>query len=252
MSRAIAAVVLSLAAVSAFAQYKDCNPPATQGQRHILVDDFRFSDEAGASTPMKQLRDELVDNIRGQIDAIQLMNVPSLKTTPCPGRFPQPGDFTRPRVESMDNRDVVMELWTEIRPSDPQHFDAEFNFVVVPAFRLNLAGVNTSCLFTVRYPLTANQRREQILVLLRSHPELAGYALIGAGLRAVENKDYDYAAAYLCRGAGELLRVPATTENQKLLNYVERAKSKVISDARANNNYNGTLRLAGAETKCVR
>ena len=194
--------------------------------------------------------DALLSNVKDQIEKLPLQNVPNLKAVPCPGRFPQLGDFTPARVESMDNRDVVMELWTEIRPADPQRSDAEFNFVVIPAFLRNLSGANTSAVFTVRYPLTSDPG--QVLALLRNHPELTAFALIGAGLRAIENKDYDYASAYLCRGLTDLQRVPMTPENQRLLNYVNTAKAKVVSDARHDGAYLGPLKLAGAETRCIR
>ncbi|HYU26092.1 MAG TPA: hypothetical protein VEO74_12870 [Thermoanaerobaculia bacterium] len=245
------AIALSFAAISAFAQFTPCSPPPTLGLRHIFVDDFRFPDEAGAPAKMKRVRDALLSNVKDQIEKLSLQNAPNLKAVHCTGRFPQLGDFTLPRLQSMNNRNVVMELWTEIRPSDPQHYDAEFNFVVVPAFLRNLGGANTSALFTVRYPLTSDPG--QVLALLRSHPELAAYALIGAGLRAVENKDYDDASAYLCRGLGELQRVmPKTVDDRKLLAYVDAAKARVVADAKADAGYTGVLKLAGADTRCTR
>jgi hypothetical protein len=249
--RAVAAIALFFAAVSASAQFTPCAPPPTLGLRHIFVDDFRFADEAGAPATMKRVRDALLVNIKNQIDSLPLQKVPNLKAVPCAGRFPSLGDFTPARLQSMDNRDIVLEMWTQIVPSATHRFDAEFNFVVVPAFLRNLEGVNISPLLTVRYPLASSP--DQTLALLRSHPELTAYALIGAGLRAVENKDYDFASAYLCRGLGELQRVAQKTpDDVKLLTYVDAAKRKIVADARADGAYGGALRLPGAETRCTR
>lgn len=249
--RAVAAIALSVAAVSARAQWTPCQPPSMQGVRHIFVDDFRFTDETGAPVSMKRVRDALLSNIKDQIDKLALQNAPNLRAVPCPGRFPQQGDFTPVRLQSLDNRNVVVELWTQIVPSDPSHYNAELNFVVIPAYLRNLQGASTSGLFTVRYPLTSSPA--QTLALLRSHPELSAYAFIGAGLRAIENKDYDYASAYLCRGLGDLQRVtPKSPDDQKLLAYADAAKRKVVADARADGAYSGVLKLAGADARCTR
>src|ERR1051326_8950857 len=155
--RAVAAIALFFAAVSASAQFTPCAPPPTLGLRHIFVDDFRFADEAGAPATMKRVRDALLVNIKNQIDSLPLQKVPHLKAVPC------------------------------------------------------------------------------------------------AGLRAVENKDYDFASAYLCRGLGELQRVAQKTpDDVKLLTYVDAAKRKIVADARADGAYGGALRLPGAETRCTR
>jgi hypothetical protein len=252
MIRAMA-VVLCLATLPVLAQYKDCRTAQLPATYHLLVDDFRFSDENSVPADMKLVREVLYGSVENQLEAMKLQNLPSLRTSRCTGRWPQASDFTKPRVESLNNRDVVMELWTEIRPSEENRFDAEFNVLLVPAMLLSLSGQNTPPLFRSAYPLTKNQRKEQLLALLRNHPELNAYALIGAGLRAVENRDYDVANAFLCRGMAELRQAPKTQDHDKLLKYVDAASAKVVADARRDTVYIGPLRLLAPNAKgCVK
>jgi hypothetical protein len=146
-----------------------------------------------------------------------------------------------------------MEVWTEIRPSEENRFDAELNVMLVPAMLLSLNGQNTPPLFRGAYPLTNDQRKEQLLALLRNHPELNAYALIGAGLRAVENRKYDIANAFLCRGMAELRQAPTTADHDKLLKYIDAADTKVVADARRDTSYVGPLRLLAPNAKgCVK
>jgi hypothetical protein len=255
MIRAVAAFAVCFAAVLPLAaQYKDCSPPQMQGSYYLFVDDFRFADETTASPDMKMLRDALHGSVKSQLESMKLQNLPTLRTTPCMGRFPQAGDFNPQRVSSLNNRDVVMELWTVIRPTEEQRVDAEFNVILMPAFLRNLRGERTPGLLGMTYTLTKKLRQEQLLVLLRNHPELTAYALIGAGLRAIDNKDYDYANSFLCRGLAELQHAEKTPDNKKLFDYVDAATAQVVADAKRDGGYLGPLRLLSPGTKagCAR
>ena len=248
MIRSFVTAVLALTVVtSAQAQWKDCTPPELKGTYHLFLDDVRYPDEASPSAEMKTLRNALVTSVKNQIEAMKLQNLSRIRPLDCPGRFPRAGDFTSSRMMWMNNRGVVMELWTTIRQAAAKQYDAEFNVVVIPAML-----AKTSGLFTIDYGLQGGQTTDKLLAVIRHHPELNAYALIGAGLRAVENKDYDYASAYLCRGLGELQQAPNNPDNATLRAFVDAATAKVIADAKRDRDYVGPLKFPGRGQGCPR
>ena len=256
MRPAIRIIVICLlaAATGAAQQMKDCNPQSGPAYT-IFLDEVRVVDQ-NATEAVSNLRNALYSSMRNHLDAIAIEreDEPSLGTVECSGRFPTPQQFERDRVEWLNDHKVVMEVWGDLRGVGQANYNADLNVSVIPARAVELTTSKPPSYFRIEQTIPSGATPERVLSLFREYRELSGYAFIAAGLRALSDgaDSYDYANAYLCRGASSL-RGTTNPKQQQLLRYVDKVSDDLVKRAQNDPRYTGTLKLlslANAKGRC--
>jgi len=219
-------------------QFMTCDAPSGTAY-FIFVDDIRPS-----STSLTKAEQRAIDTystgLANNLDDIATLTRSTVVRVDCTGRYPTLGDFKRASVEQLNDRNVVMELWGTVRETGNQ-LQAELVLTLVPA-RLEELSEQPPLqgFYRLKYELSTTF----LFDLFRRSPDLKGYALISAGMRAAKQHDYDQANYFFCNGEDALkesLKAKPSAEGRALLIYAQSVSSGLVDQARRE--HKGRLQL---------
>jgi len=222
---------------------------------NIFVDEVRPFDNSAPSNAEKQVRDALNMALSSSLVTLAASTGEQLRQNLCPGRYPMTSDFAKRGIlDPLDNGRVVLELWGTMQQSG-SHIQASFNLVVIPA-QLHYVAMHEPPrgLLEIRRDVDIGSAH-RLSPLLERNDEIKAYALIGAGLKALDLKDYLAANSYLCSGEQILTSLSKThpdPEAQTLLAYVHDLGNKVFQDAQSGSAANTPLKLLGTDKQALR
>jgi len=259
---------LVLWAAVADAQIAPCSGVQDPGAKILL-------DEIVASTPGAA---NLLQPLASRLDA-GLLQVQTelgidlnLKVLPCANRKPTgPADFTRPVVDQLNVRNVVMEVWgvtTEIRDAQGRPFqEASVGYVLVPVRLNELQTQRAPGAFVIPYRARASDPAADLLRLVDQSGRLAAYATLAAGTRALRAAqdaaagtrprtaaadDWAGARKRLCAAQAlfSSLKPPAAPSDMQLADYARSLAAQTIAGAKADQRYSGSLKLQPENLPC--
>jgi len=247
-----ASIVAFVASPAAAQRMTQCSP-VDSTVYNIFLDDIRPFDQGPAAGAEEKVRKALYLGVFNSLEILSQTTKANLKRTECTGRYPAQSDFTKEAVDPLDNRKVVLELWGTVRDAG-NNMQASLNFVVIPA-RLRYLALHQppAGILEIRRNIprsTANA----LFHLFERNNEIEAYAFIGAGLKALNEKDYDAANSYLCDGEAALtksLKFNPDPTAQELLTYVHELGDKIVQDAQ-NDPGKNRLKLLGPGQQSLR
>ena len=252
---ALAAVgVLALAEPSR-AQITPCGGIQEAGFKILLDDIF----EANSRTPTP-LMASLLGRLAANLEQLQVESGLALKVVRCEKRRPSdPSAFTRPLVEQLDARRVVLEIWGSTALATdasgaPIH-EVTVGYVLVPVrFDELTVGQPTGAFLSSRQAKSLTSL-DDLVSLVDQSGELAAYAAVTTGVKLLRSRDYDKARTQLCRASGLLAkaaRAAPTAREKSLIDYVDRLAAEVVVRARADAVYSGALKALPSDAGTCR
>jgi hypothetical protein len=218
---------------------KPCQPP--DAAYKIFFDPVRPFDTDSPPGGVKRLRGYLSTSLKRHLESLRVER-PELLPVPCALRAPESSDFDSNQVEWLNNRKVVMELWGTIDDAGKKKYDANVNVAVIPASVVTLAKSNPPVIFTLTQRVRESATPDELLDVFKEYRQVSAYALIGVGLRAKEEPNWDSAYDYLCKGKAELQPL-ARPQDQAFLQYVTVQVDQVVRGAQNDPKYVGTFKL---------
>lgn len=240
-------VVLSLAlamgaAGPAEAQLRPCSGVTEPGLK-ILLDDIARS--GGAPSPFVDL---LTARLEANLEQLRVEAGLTVKVLRCAKRLPgSPAAFTRPLVQDLNARQVVLEVWgttAEVEADGETYHEASIGYVLVPIRFHEFAAAQPPGAFVVPRRAKSLATPDDLVQLVDQAGALAAYAATGAGTRLARARQYDAARVQLCK-AQTLLGALDTTPggpNASLLDYVRRLAADTARAARDDAAYKGPLK----------
>ena len=241
----IAWLTILATAASAQAQITPCSGVQEAGFK-ILLDDI-FEASSHAPTPLMA---SLLGRLSANLEQLQVESGLPVKVVRCEKRRPSdPSAFTRPLVEQLDARRVILEVWgSTAQATDasgaPVH-EVTVGYVLVPVRFDELTAGQPPGAFLLSRQAKSVSSLSDLVALVDQSGELAAYAALTTGVKLMRSRDYDRARAQLCRAEGLLARAAGATpasRDRALLDYVQRLATAVIDRARADATYAGVLK----------
>ena len=249
---ATVAVIFSLLTVQpGEAQTIDCVESLSGGIYQIYLDELDYTKEGLQKDPQLQnLMQRLYFKLRTNAKGLTLSSTPvPLALAFCKGRKPKgEASFNKRMVESLDDRDVILELWGLLdgKQLDDQvsNRNASICFVLVPVLLDEYQNPFQPGLQFVTYPKAPDVASGELINLLEQSLELETFAAIGIGVNLLKNRKYDEAMKYICKA--RILLQPMVESGEKesrkaLMDYVEETARQIIVKARGDANYTGAL-----------
>ena len=266
---ALAVMTVLWSAIAADAQITPCSAVNDPGAK-ILLDEIVASTPGAANLlqPLASRLDAGLAQVQAEL-GIQL----NLKVFPCVNRKPTgPADFTRPVVDQLNVRNVVMEVWgvtTEVKDAQGRPFqEASVGYVLVPVRLNELQTQRPPGAFVIPYRARASDPAADLLRLVDQSGRLAAYATLAAGTRALRaaqdaaaarrprssNSEDDWAAARkrLCvaQALFTSLKPPPAASDMQLADYARSLAAQTITGAKADQRYSGSLKLQPENLPC--
>lgn len=195
-------VVLSLAlamgaAGPAEAQLRPCSGVTEPGLK-ILLDDIARS--GGAPSPFVDL---LTARLEANLEQLRVEAGLTVKVLRCAKRLPgSPAAFTRPLVQDLNARQVVLEVWgttAEVEADGETYHEASIGYVLVPIRFHEFAAAQPPGAFVVPRRAKSLATPDDLVQLVDQAGALAAYAATGAGTRLARARQYDAARVQLCK-----------------------------------------------------
>jgi hypothetical protein len=244
-----------LAAAPASAQLTPCSGIQEAGFK-VLLDDIV---EAASRAP-SPLMASLLGRLSANLEQLEVESGLTLKVVRCEKRRPtDPSAFTKPLVEQLDARRVILEVWGSTAPATdangaPVH-EVSVGYVLVPVrFEELTAGQPPGAFLLSRRAKTLTSL-DELVSLVDQSGELAAYAAVSTGVKLLRSRQYDEARAQLCRADGLLARATRPSpgpRDKALMDYVQRMAADVVSKARADSAYTGALKALPASASSCR
>ena len=208
----------------------------------ILLDDIRFN-LGPTDAQDRQLMDLLKFQLGNRLENRVGEPAARYKLIRCTGRIPQGESSFPPLIlQSLINRDVVLEVWGEVFPARAGKHRVFLNYVMFP-----LPASSVSPFLQRAYQPKVGSSADDIVDWLANLNELSAYAMAARAVRLLnlEGPDaFDNAKADLKTAAVSLRLAfgPTPTENQKqLLAFLSNRQCQILREARTNPKYQGPL-----------
>jgi hypothetical protein len=209
-------LVAGLVSRPAQADLGDCPGVAAAGYK-VLLDQIVGAAASSASAADVQLFRQLVG---------------------CDQRSPAGStDFTNARVDALDTRDVLLEIWgvtgADIDDAGHNVRTVRLDFALIPV----CAKVRPTCVpffpFLMQ-PTTLASPAAGVLELFRRADDVATYSLIGLGVKWQRAGDDSRALRYLCQADAALARGAPNDDRKALRGFVQRSVKAIVTKARTN------------------
>ncbi len=230
--------ILVLASVSLWAQsLPTCTKLSGPGFK-VVLDDVRLNGgEGSASTPQDEI---FMTRLNYMLDT--RFHDPRFSAIMMPvrcNRYPNKSLFDHGALETLNDNNVVLELWGDVLPYRPGTQQAFINYVLVPVRYVEF-GSSDRGIYTVPHSVPSGSGAEELLHLFTQGNELTAYALVSLGFKQLRNSQFDAAKKNLTEGQFQLTRVFGRTPDQDqrtLLSYVHERVCDTVRQARADPTY---------------
>jgi hypothetical protein len=231
-----------------------CKKIDESGAKVVLSMIGYSGDPAVASTTAKELNDAFYFGVGSSLRSIyNVTGAVKPDIAQCLSRQPalDRSDFTSDAIEALNEKDVLLEVWGDISTTtvdSKKMFEAVLCFMLIPVCKHTgeSEGVGSQ---TIRYSLESSEPPREFIKRLSSRTEVAVFYLLGSGVKALKNRDYDTAQNSLC--TAYLLIAQAEEQNrlgewmsdvQELKVYMISVVREIRTKARADTNYHGLLK----------
>jgi hypothetical protein len=231
-------LVTGLASRPAQADLGDCPGVAAAGYK-VLLDQIVGAAASSASPADVQLfRQRVRSAVDAKIKKLALDTDSAIQLVGCDQRSPAGStDFTNARVDALDTRDVLLEIWgvtgADIDDAGHNIRTVRLDFALIPV----CAKVSPTCVpffpFLMQ-PTTLASPAAGVLDLFRRADDVATYSLIGLGVKWQRAGDDQRALRYLCQADATLARGAPNDDRNALHNFVQRTIKAIVTKARTN------------------
>jgi hypothetical protein len=246
-----ACLLLVLMTVPVGSQTIDCSASASGENYQVYLDELTFAREVLKNdSQLQNLMARLSFKLRSRMDTLRQETGPvPIVVDFCAGRKPE-GEaiFTRRLVESLDDNEVILELWGQLDGQSTNgtivHRTARIFYVLVPVLLEEFGNPLKPGMQLVEYPKSPAADRE-LIDLLEQSGEIEAFVAVGVGVNLLRNNQYDQAMRFLCK-AQCLLQLedpqqPAPSR-QELQNFIQQSARRTIESAGADSSYQGALK----------
>ncbi len=221
---------------------------STPGQK-VVLDKLVYESDSGSIkilTGEMLLMIELISRLRNLFPDAQPQSVL------CENRAPRSdgSDFVTNLVETLDNREVLLEVWGTINGStndNEQKLGGSIYMMIIPV--RNDAGIHSKLDFhLLSYP--KEQRGDLISACTKMvlGTEFDVYISIARGLKELQNSSYDDAKKYLSNARIQWERAlqknslaMTATDQNLILGYIKDLEQRIITESRNDPGYDGDL-----------
>ena len=185
-------------------------------------------------------------------DVRMLIELISMLRDLCPGADPTPvvcanrspsndgSDFEPDFVKALNRRDVLLEVWGEIKETtvaDGTAYSAEVCMMLIPV-RHYESGTSLVDHHLLIYQSSGQGSVEDAFIEIMLHTEFQVYTLVAYGMKAFKNEEFDTAKKYLAKArilwegalAAETLAMTATRP-EEVLAYIKSLEQQCVSAA---------------------
>lgn len=218
----------------------------------VVLDKLEFKSEAGETQILtSEYEFEFLLELRSRLKNLFPDTQP--KPVLCANRAPNPdgSDFVPDLVRTLNNRDVLLEVWGTIKAckkDGEQALRANISIMIIPVRCYE--GSNAQLDFhLLSYPKTTIQGDlETAIVKMAFGTEFDVYTSIAHGIKELKNDSYDKAKKYFSNARiqweksfkkGSLANT--TTDQPSVLEYIRKLEQKTVAEAAADPNYKGDL-----------
>ncbi len=244
-------LLLSLAAVVAPAQMRECPAMSVDGYK-IVLDNVSVR---GSKTDFSTLLlTRLRQKVQLDLGDIQLDTTPQLVVVPCRDRTPQDvTDFNPTVVDSLNGHRVLVEIWGRIEARSGVSVQrAQLNFTLVPISYYDRSVVPVGG-FSTDYQQRVRGDPDELVKMFGAFSDLKAYVSIAAGVKSLKEHEYDQAFLCFCR-ARSLLGLPPTGVEPPVRNaltrYLDQKVADTFTQAHTDRSVKSALSLAGTKPMC--
>jgi len=248
--------VALLAGGAASAQLRDCAAIGRDPTAYKVVLG-EVSAQGDASRDRDAIRDRLRFKLRTQAESLQLAaEQRQLRAAVCDGRVPPDESvFSGDTLDDLSRLGVVMEVWGTVRPASgvtgaAASREAHLNFAVISLLRFE---PNVGGFFDLNFVTPAGSPSD---ILLKDNVELEALATLALAVRYRRDKRYDAGARTFCEAQSHIARsgqqaVAADVARWNALrDYAVASRSALVTEAIADPQYSGGLKVSGTGRGC--
>ncbi len=217
----------------------------------VVLDKLEYRNEAGEIQILTSDYElELILELRSRLQNL----FPDTQPLPvlCAKRAPKPDgtDFIPSLVKTLNNRNVLLEIWGTIKAgkkNGKQALGANILMMLIPV-RYYEGSDSQLDFHILSYPKKEEDDLEAASIEIAFGTEFNVYAAIAHGIKALRNNSYDKAKKYFSDARiqwenaladGSLANTP--TNQDLILQYIKNLEQKTITEAAADPNYSGDL-----------
>jgi hypothetical protein len=248
---AIAAAALACIAQPAAAQIVPCTGINQPGYK-LLLDDIVLSGPGA-----QNLLQALVHRVEANIEQVRTEAGQPLMVVACVNRRPRgPGDFDKTRLEQLNARQVVMEVWASAAEAKDENGDpyteATVGYLLVPVRYQEFESGRPTAAFTLPHRAKSLAGPDELVRAVDQAGRLAGYTAVAWGAKLLRNRGWDEARRQLCRAESFFVSLGdrRATNDQALLDYTRKLAADAVTGARADAGYSGPLKLSNLKLAC--
>ncbi len=201
-----------------------------------------------------------LESLTGKYKMRLLIELTAMLRDLCPAAGPTPvfcedrapnmdgTDFNPDFVKSLNNIDVVLEIWgkiTETPTGDDIDYGAELCMMLIPV-RHYSTGSDDIDHHLLIYTSEGQSTAQGALLDIVYRPEFQIYTLVAYGMKALKNEQYDTAKSYLASASilwqaavdGNTLALTAT-QPEKVSAYIASLEQQCVAAAGASSSYDG-------------
>lgn len=217
----------------------------------VILDKLEYKSEAGETKILtSEYEFEFLLELRSRLQNLFPDTQP--KPVLCANRAPNPdgSDFIPDLVRTLNNRDVLLEVWGTIKASKKngkQTLGANILMMIIPV--RHYEGSNAQLDFhLLSFPKAERGDLKTAIVKMAFGAEFDVYTGIAHGIKELKNDSYDKAKKYFSNARiqwekalekGSLANT--ATDQSLILEYIKKLEQKTITEAAADPNYSGDL-----------
>ena len=229
-------VVAGLASCSVCAQFGDCEGVAASGYK-VLLDQIVGAQATSSPADVQLFRGQVRSAVEGKIEELKLETDSAIALILCDRSPTSSSAFTHDRVDALDTRDVLLEIWgaTGRATDDAGHEvrSIRLDFALIPVCE----SMNPRCVPFFPFltqPTRIASPAAGVLALFRSANDIATYSLMALGVKWDRAGDEQRALRYLCEADEKLARGDATDDRKALRTFVQRTVREIVARGRSN------------------
>jgi len=244
-------LVLIMMTPPAGSQTIDCTAGSQGGNFQVYLYELAFAnDSLKKDDQLQNLMKRLSFKLRSRVDILKHEAIPvPILVAYCEGRKPAgEGEFSKRLVESLDDNDVILELWGQLDGFNDDgsisRRTARIYYVLVPVLLDQFQNPDKPGMQLVKYP-KSTEATVELVDLLEQSQEMEAFVAVGVGINLLRSKRYDDAMKYLCKAQCILQQggpLQPDASRQALLQYVAQSASRTIGQARSDSGYQGALK----------